>query len=391
MNIKRNIFLIYCYTFCVSSIFIMPVLIPYFNNQIGATYQQFLFGEALFAAMILIMEVPSGWLSDMWSRKKTLFLAVNICAIGYGFLLFATNVYVAMVGQAIIGIGIAFHSGTVTSLIYDTLAQNGKEHLYKKLEGKRHGISLYSVAGASIVGGVLYQYNAYLPLSLDIVTLILAGIFALLIVEPKRIKKPVQKNPINDMIVTMKYALHGHREIAGIILVAMVLFSTTKMFLWMQQPYMMHVDIPVEYFGYITAGGFLLGGVSGHLGHYIRHNLSNRQTMMAMSMSLVFAGGLAIVISAPPSIAFILFGTMISGYGFPYMQNAINKHADPTRRATILSTAGLFMNLFIIPASFALGWFHEHYDITYSLGYVIGQLAIFSMIGLWLWRKNTSP
>jgi MFS family permease len=388
MNIKRNIFLIYCYTFCMSTVFILPVIIPYFEQRIGLTFQQFLIGEAVFAAVIIAMEVPSGWMSDMWSRKGTLFIAAVTCVIGYIGLLFADSFASAVIAQAIIGAGIAFHSGTVTSLIYDTLAMKNKEHLYQKLEGKRHGISLYAIAIASILGGIAFQYDIRLPLMLDITTLIIAAICALLIIEPDRIKRVADKNPIHDIFVTMKYAIHGHREIAGIILVCTILFCTTKMFLWMQQPYMAHVGIPTDYFGYFMAGGFLFGGLIGHFGHYYNHGLSNRRTVMILAALTFTAGFIAMILQTPLAIIAIVAVSGIWGYGFPFAQNAINKHADPARRATILSTLGLLISLVFIPSSLILGWLDNNYDITYGIGYIIIQLVILSSIGFWLWGRR---
>jgi MFS family permease len=257
-------------------------MVPYYNNQIGLSFHDLMIGEAVFAGIIILMEVPSGWMSDVWSRKGTIIIGSVCAAIGYSIMLYAYNLPTAIVGQAIIGVGVAFNSGTVTSILYDSLAMNGKEHLYQRLEGKRHAMGLYAIAIASVLGGIFYQVDPYIPLKLDVVTLCLAMVAAFLIVEPNRIKKTSEHHPIKDMMVTIKYALHGHKEIAGIIIVSTVLFCSTKMFMWSQQPYMQSVNISTEWFGYIMAGGFLFSGFCGHFGHKINHNMSNRRMIAFM-------------------------------------------------------------------------------------------------------------
>lgn len=388
MNIKRNITLIYIYAFCINSIFILPVLLPYFQNELGLTFQQMLMGEALFAAVVIAMEVPSGWMSDVWSRKGTLIVGCIFGTLSYGGMMVADGFWQVMFFMALMGVGVACNSGTVTSLIYDTLATNDKTHLYQKLEGKRHGIALYSVALAAVAGGILYQYHPKLPLAFDTITQIMGLICACLIVEPKRIKRAAEKNPIHDMMITMKYALHGHKEIAGIIIVATVLFCSTKMFMWTQQPYMQYVQIPTEYFGYIMACGFLFGGLMGHLGHKIKYGLSNRHMIMILTIATCVVSFAAILLPFQSSIVFLTLIVGVWGFGFPFVQNAINNHADPARRATILSTLGLMISLAFIPASALLGWLSETQGILTGIAYLAIQLLVLSSVGFWLWSKG---
>lgn len=388
MSLKRLIFLINFYQFCIGTIFILPVIIPYYQDHLGLTFQQFLIGEALFAAIIITMEIPSGWMSDVWSRKYTLMLGCATMILGYGLLLLSTGLYTAITAQAILGIGVACNSGTVTSILYDSLKAKGKEHLYQRLEGKRHGIGLYAVALGSIMGGFLYQIDIQLPLIFDIITLILAFIITMFLVEPIRTKRVMNTNPLQDMFVTIKYALHGHKEIAGIIIVSTILFCTTKMVMWTQQPYMQIVEIPTSWFGYIIAGGFLFGGMAGHLGHYIKHNLSNRKMMMLLTIFTIMFLLLSIIFNVPYAIIFILLVSGVWGFGFPFVQNAINKHADPARRATILSTLGFLISVAFIPASMVMGYLDETYSIISVIGYLIVQLIMLSSVGFWLWNRK---
>jgi hypothetical protein len=263
-----------------------------------------------------------------------------------------------------------------------------KTHLYQRLEGKRHGTGLYAVAIGAVCGGILYHYDMRLPLIFDILTLTLAVIAVLLMQEPERIKEKVIKNPFYDMAVTLRYALYGHKEIAGIILVSTVLFCTTKMVMWAQQPFMQYVDIPVLYFGYIMAAGFLFGGLLGHFGHRFRLNLSNRIMLLSLAGFTVSMLGLAIIFHVPISIICLLMVTGVWGYGFPFVQNAINKYADPARRATILSTLGFLISLMFIPTGLILGWIEENFSILEGLAYIAVQLIILSAIGFYLWHKG---
>jgi len=159
--------------------------------------------------------------------------------------------------------------------------------------------------------------------------------------------------------------------------------------MWMQQPYMAHVGISTDYFGYIMAAGFLFGGFAGHFGHKINHDLSNRHMIMILTSIPIIGAIIAITAQIPLAILCLLIVSGVWGFGFPFAQNAINKHADPARRATILSTLGVLVSVMFIPSSLILGWLDEHYAITYGLGYIAIQLGTLSGLGFWLWYRGT--
>ncbi len=48
---------------------IMPVLVPFFLKQ-AMTMQQIFLLQVCFGLTVLVLEVPSGYLSDLWGRKK---------------------------------------------------------------------------------------------------------------------------------------------------------------------------------------------------------------------------------------------------------------------------------------------------------------------------------
>lgn len=388
MKTRTTIFILNLYTFCVGTVFMLPIIIPYYIERIGLGFREFLIAEAFFAAVVIAMEVPSGWMSDVWNRKMTLIVGSCFGIIGYSMLLFASEFWHAIVAQSIIGVGVACNSGTITSILYDTLAAKGKTDIYQRLEGKRHGTGLYAVAFGSLVGAFVYQYDIRLPVFLDVLTLFCGIIAISFIQEPPRQKRAAQAHPFRDMVVTMRYALHGHKEIAGIILVSTVLFCTTKMFLWIQQPYYMALNIPVAWFGVIAASGFVLGGLTGHFGHKYNTTFSNRFMLVVLCGAVALSGLIAAAFPSYAAIAFLLLGTIVYGYGFPFVQNAINKHADETRRATILSTAGLCVSLLFIPTSFVLGWITETTSVYAGLIYIALQLSVLSAIGFWLWGRK---
>lgn len=156
---RRNTRLLLVMQSCQSALFFLPVMILYYQAEIGLTFKDFMLIEAIFCATIIAMEIPSGWLSDLWSRKHTLAAGLGFTAMGFAQLYFADSFLQAVFSEIFTGIGVALISGTNSAILYDSLLQDGKTDDYRRLEGLRHGSSLYALAFACFVGGFLYQVD----------------------------------------------------------------------------------------------------------------------------------------------------------------------------------------------------------------------------------------
>src|SRR6266404_6603763 len=64
---------------------VIALWVPYLTTQ-GISMRQFMELQAVFAIVILAGEVPSGLLSDLWGRKKTLLLGSTLKAVSFSLL-----------------------------------------------------------------------------------------------------------------------------------------------------------------------------------------------------------------------------------------------------------------------------------------------------------------
>lgn len=391
MSLDRNVRLIYAHGVLTHMLFVLPVLIPYYQS-IGLTFRDFLIGEAVFSAVVILCEVPSGWISDVWKRRTTLVLGSFIALCGFSLLLLAEGFWIATLGQAVIGVAVALNSGTNTALLYDLLHEEGREDEYRRFEGHRHGIGFYGTAIACLAGAFLFHLHPKLPLMFDLIAIIAAMICIVQVREPKRFQKSVEKHMFHDMWVTMKYALSGHPEITGIIIVSTVLMSTTKLMFWSQQAYYGEAGLNVMWFGFILTGSYIIGGLAGQLSHKTENWGSNRAALaVTLGILIVACTILANVTSVWLGIVLFLTGTLAYAMGQPRTNNAINKRVGPQRRATILSTANLMIHFLFIPSSVVLGYIAEKGDIGGALLYLAAQMLVLGSAGLWLWGRNSKP
>lgn len=377
---NRNIYLLYAMSALVGAAFVIATLIPYYRDAMGLTFHDFLIGEAVFAAVVVFLEVPSGWISDVWHRKYTLAAGAFFWAAGYACL-FGDNLAWAISGQAIIGIGVSLISGTNTAMLYDTLLSAGRTDEFRAREGMRASLGFYAIACASAVSGLLYTVDHRLPLALTILTLIGAMIAALWMKEPERHKKRPEKHPLADMIDTARYALHGHADIGMIILFAAVMFCATKLIMWSQQPYYMEMKLPEVWFGVLMSAGFGMAALSSHFGHLLDGRISGvRALAVVWAIAFAVCVGASLHLGWSGVILMMIGGTCLYGVGNPRVSEEINKRVSSERRATILSTQSLLVSLFFIPVSMIVGHIADTKGVTYGLQAIAGWLCLAGMM-----------
>jgi MFS family permease len=364
MRIQRNLRLIDIYTIGMNAILILPVLLPFYRDQIGIGFREFMIGEACFSAVIVALDVPTGWISDTWQRKQAQALGILFLIIGYCCMLVARSFAMAVAAQSIVGIGISLCNGTNTAILYDSLASVGRDGEYRRREGRRLALCMYTVAICSIVGSFIYPYCHKLPLIVFICALVCALVATCLLDEPERVRRRPERHPILDVLATIKYALHEHAEIGFVILSAATLFSCTKIILWTQQPYYMLLGIPEGWYGALMAVGFVLSGLSSHLSHLLDGRISAPRVLGGIRIAAVLIClGASIAPGWHGVILLMLGGSCIYGMAMPRVNEVINRNVDSSRRATVLSTQSTMGSLCFMPLSIAMGAVSKHWGI----------------------------
>lgn len=111
---------------------------------------------SMYYLFVVVLEVPSGWMSDRFGRVITLrvaamgFVAAQVCFIA-GDQRFA----VVALGQFFLAVGFASISGTDVSLHFDTLEALGRANTYQDRQARVASLGFISSAVSALVGGAI--------------------------------------------------------------------------------------------------------------------------------------------------------------------------------------------------------------------------------------------
>jgi MFS family permease len=109
----------------------------------------------------ILLEFPSGVISDRLGRKQTLLISQSLQFLGSLLITLSSNLFEIGWGFAIFQIGVAFYSGTIESFGYESgvnLNQN-----YTHVLVRSGFITNFSYLGSLLIGGYLYALNNNFP------------------------------------------------------------------------------------------------------------------------------------------------------------------------------------------------------------------------------------
>lgn len=116
-----------------------PIEILYFLQVTGSFATSLLiFSIATISACLA--EVPTGLLSDMVGRRKTIILGSLCSTLGIALYAVGGSFWVLAAGAVFSGISKSFFSGNNDALLHDTLTQENQEHRYAEIVGKTSSI-----------------------------------------------------------------------------------------------------------------------------------------------------------------------------------------------------------------------------------------------------------
>ena len=153
-RLERNLRLIPVHQALTRAHFWVPVFVLFTRARFDLDGAILL--ASLYYLFVVVLEVPSGWMSDRLGRVLTLRLAsavwvgAQIC-----FLLGDDRFAVIVLGQALLATGFASLSGTDVTFHYDTLESLGRSAGYEDRQARVAALGLVSSAVAALTGGLL--------------------------------------------------------------------------------------------------------------------------------------------------------------------------------------------------------------------------------------------
>lgn len=389
-GLQANIPRLYLLQVCRWCMLIMPVIVLFFREN-GLTMQQIMLLQAGYSLVLVVCEVPSGYLSDTLGRRRCLVLGSALGAAGYLCYSLSGDFAGFLAAELLLGVGQSLFSGTDAAFLYECLAEQGQKQRYVKTQGRMAACGNFSEAAAGIAGGLIALGSLRLNFYLQAAVMALAVPVALSLREPRSHRSAQRPARWHDFTSIVSETVHD-RPLLWLIAHNSLILAATLTIVWFVQPWLQLVGVPLALFGVAWTALNATVGAASLLAYRIERRISP-MTCLLLPLALVLCGfGFLSITTGLWSC--LLFGLLYFARGFtiPVFSHRVNELVSTDRRATILSLRVLLTRLLFCVLGPASGWLYDCFGLRTALA-VCGAVFLLSgtLTSAVLLRQRASP
>ncbi len=332
----------------------MPILFLFYREN-GLSTQDLFLLKAVYSFSIVVLEVPSGYLGDVWGRKASLVLGSILGFAGFALYCVSTGFWAFLACEVILGAGQSFISGSDSALLYDSLQAAKKEKDYLKTEGRMISAGNFAEALAAPLGVLIAMASLRTPFYFQAVVAFAAVPAALTLVEPQRIKLKGHTS-FRQIFGIVRFTMKDHKGLQAAILYSSVMGTATLTMAWFVQPYFVHLALPMVLFGILIPLLNLVTGFIGIHAYKVEQQLGRRGTILLITIGISVGYLCMGLFGTFAGLAFLFLFYGVRGVATPVLRNQINEITPSDIRATVLSIRSLIIRLAFALLGPILGW-----------------------------------
>ena len=347
--------------------------------------------NAFFTAGMVVFEVPTGALADIWGRRVSYLL-------GAATLLGSTLLYLVMwqahaplwgwaLASVVLGLGFTFFSGATEAWLVDALKASGFRGSLESVMARGQVVGGAAMLAGSVAGGVIAQAtNLGMPYVIRSVCLGLTLVAAFFLMKDIGFTPDRGKGPLVEVRRVLRGTLdNGWRNppVRWLMLAAVFLGGVDMFAFYALQPYLLELYGDRKAFGIAGLAAAIVAGTEMLAGFVVPlvRRLFKRRTTALVAMSLAGIASLALIgvtRSFPLAIVLLVVWGLTFSATVPIRQAYINGIIPSRERATVLSFDNLMGSAGGVAAQPALGRAADvwGYPTAYLLGAAVQLVAV---------------
>lgn len=380
---SRNIDILGISSFISGFLFFVPILSLYLQkNLFTITNVALIF--AIQSIAIVLLEIPTGAVADIFGRKKTHIFGDISTIVGIMFLYFGNGLFPFIIFALLNALGQSLRSGNDDAIIYDTLKQERKVEHYKKVNGTLSSLWPFGAVIGSVLGGFFAKASLSLPILLSLIPLTISLIICLFLEEPK-----YHKEKHNNIFGHMKNSLKvvaGNKQVLLLMIAGGVALAFGESAHNLKPIFFAFKNIQIEYFGIIYGVIFGLSSLGHYFSHIVSRKFGDKNTLILSGLSFPILLFLSTLTDGFLSMFLLVLTSIPFGLRNPILGHLLNAETTSSKRATVLSINNLFGSLGVALSAILLGNLADLYSI--NIAYAIAAVCMFTVSILFFFVKE---
>ena len=383
-------------TFSWDLLFYYAIIFLFFTETKGLSVADVLLAESTYPIFKMIFIVPATVLINSLGKRTSLIIGNSFIALAIFTYIMGNNFWFIILGELLSAIGFIIKGVCESNILYDSLEKNEKRGvLFARIEGKSTSYYYYIDAISSVLAGILFAINGYIPMYLCL----LISIFSIyLAAKFKDIdeREKINLNNVKEELIDLKKSFKLFSKsprLKYLLFFGALIWATLLSITMLRSGVMQEIGIPSGYFGVIFAIMGLISGISARNEQRFHKKYRNK-TLGKLALPLVFSFiilGIVCSSSAPYAIKVIvvllLFGVqyIVKGPFYPLIRQYLNNFTTAKLRTKISSSFNLLENIlrFIITftASTLLRFTTTANTFT-IIGCILGLIVVLTLDGM---------
>lgn len=341
-----------------------------FQTQIGFDAAAIAVMAAAYAAVVPLLEVPSGILADRWSRSGILIISSAAAAASALLGGLSHNVATYIAAAMILGVYFAMNSGTVDSVVYDTvIEETGSSDLYERWIGRVRIVESAAFTTSALTGGLLAAWTSPRLTYFATVPFVLASIIAFSRFHEPRLHRAAEPLALRRHVTTTVHAMTGIPRVRRVLVLAALTALLSQAIFEFGPLWLVALHAPAAAYGPYWA---LLVATLG-AGGYLATRLDLDRHPIALTVSAILAAAPILLATSHSTVVIVTAQTvlqlMLAVTGI--RAGRLLHDAVPSNiRAGVSSGAGTFSWMLFLPFSLAFGALARTQGV-YTAGWII--------------------
>jgi hypothetical protein len=351
-----------------------------FQTQIGFNAASIGLMAAAYAAIVPLLEVPSGILADRWSRTGILIISSVAAAASALVGGLSHNVATYIAAAMILGIYFALNSGTVDSVVYDTvIEETGSNDFYETWIGRVRIVESAAFATSALVGGLLAGWTSPRLTYFLTIPFALGSVGAFLLFREPGLHRAAEPVALRRHIATTFGAMTRIPQVRRMLLLAALTALLSQAVFEFGPLWLVDLHAPAAAYGPYWALLVATLGIGGFLAAKLHLDRAASALVIAAllavsSVLLAVTHVLVLVATAQTVLALLL--AIIGIHAGRLLHDTVPSNI----RAGVSSGAGTFSWVLFLPFSLVFGALARSHGVYWAGWVLVGVVAALALL-----------